>query len=336
MALSLSLPAMAQEDRARFGAGPDVLLVRSTTDIGIIRPVIDAFIAANPDLSVDYEQWGSNDLFAITREACQGQGDPADAVISSAVQQMVWLVNAACAAPYRSALTAALPADRRWRDEIWGITEEPAVTVYNKRAIGGADIPRDRFALLDMMRAQPDFLRGRIATYDIQESGLGYLFAHIDSLEATTFGAMLEGFARVGAIATCCSAEIIDGVAEGRYYIAYNVLGSYIAGALSPEVGVILPEDYTLVLSRSLLIPRAARNPDGAARLLDFVLSSEGRALLAAAGLAMRADPDESGLLPSAKRAIALSPALLIAMDANRRSRLFTLWEDAFIEAATP
>ena len=68
---------------------------------------------------------------------------------------------------------------------------------------------------------------GRVATYDIEASGLGYLFAFADSQQATTFGSLIEAFARSGAVATCCSTEIIDGVASGRYLVGYNILGSY-------------------------------------------------------------------------------------------------------------
>lgn len=330
LAALAAAPTQAQEDVARFGAGAAQLVLRSTTDIAILRPVMEQFAAENPDLSVLYEQWGSNDLFADGRAACDGRTAPADAILSSAVHHMVWLVNAACADRYQSPATAALPAARRWRDELWGITEEPAVIVYNTRAIAGPDIPRTRFALLDLMRSRPEFLRGRIATYDIEASGLGYLFAHIDSLEATTFGAMLEGFARVGAVATCCSAEIIDSVASGRYLIAYNVLGSYVASGTNPDVAVILPEDYTLILSRSLMIPRGARNKAGAARLLDFLLADRTQERLTAIGLVLAKGSDETGLLPSQRRQIALSPSLLVALDRNRRARLLSLWKNAF------
>lgn len=322
--------ATAQEDAARFGTGGTEMLVRSTTDIAIIAPVIDRFTAQNPDLTVVYEQWGSNALFANSRVACEGEWASADVVWSSAVQQMVALVNAACASPYQSARTAALPATRRWRDELWGITEEPAVIIYNKQALEAADVPRSRFALLDMMRSEPDRLRGRIATYDIEASGLGYLFAFSDSLEATTFGAMLEGFSRVDAVATCCSAEIIRGVAEARYLIAYNVLGSYVAAEMDPAVGVILPEDYTLILSRSLMIPRDAAQKDAAGRLLEFLLGPEAQGMLADIGLVMRDGPEETGLLPSARRAVPLSPTQLVALDAHRRAQLIALYADAF------
>lgn len=328
--------AMAQEAVAKIGTGGTPFLLRSTTDIGIIRPTLDRFAALNPDLEITYEQWGSNDLFTLSRSDCRGNGPQADAIMSSAVQQMVWLVNAACAHPYRSAMTAALPENRRWRDELWGVTSEPAVIAYNKTLLADEDIPRSRFALLDAMRARPEVFNNRIATYDIAESGLGYLFAHSDSLEATTFGALLEGFARVDAVATCCSAEIIAGVAEGRYLIAYNVLGSYVLNANLPEVGMILPEDYTLILSRGVMIPKAAAQKAAAGRLVDFLLTSEAQALLQTAGLVMGTDAAEIGLAASARRPIQLSPALLVARDSNRRRLMLRFWSDAFLQAELP
>ncbi|WP_121630710.1 ABC transporter substrate-binding protein [Tropicibacter alexandrii] len=334
--ICLSAPALSQEAVARFGSGPTPFLIRSTTDIAIIRPVIDRFAELRPDLTVTYEQWGSNALFARSRAECRGEGTPADAVLSSAVQQMVWLVNAACAQPHRSAVTAALPDTRRWRDELWGITLEPAAIAYNRAAFAGAEVPRSRFALLDALRADPDRYRNRIATYDIAASGLGFLFAFSDSNEATTFGALLEGFARVDAVATCCSAEIIAGVAEGRYIVAYNVLGSYVASAARPEVGMILPEDYTLILSRAYMIPRGAVQAASAKALLDYLLTPEAQGLLEQAGLVASMDVTETGLAPSARRSIALSPSLLVGLDQTRRNLLLEFWADTFAPGDVP
>jgi len=320
----------AQEATTQFGEGATPFLIRSTTDIAIVRPVMERFSALHPDLAIRYEQWGSNALFARSRADCRDGGPEADAVFSSAVQQMIWLVNAACAQPHRSAATQALPESRRWRDEIWGVTTEPAVIVYNKRLLAGTEVPRSRFALIDALRVDPARFGGRIATYDIAASGLGYLFAYSDSLEATTFGALLESFARVDAVATCCSAEIIAGVAEGRFLIAYNVLGSYVVSAARPEVGMILPEDYTLVLSRAYMIPKGARQKDAAAALLEFLLTPGAQTMLAEVGLVNAMDSAETGLALSARRPIALSPALLVALDANRRAQLLDFWQNTF------
>lgn len=329
-------PAATQEAVAQFGSGGTRMLVRSTTDIAIIRPVIERFTEQTPDVRLTYEQWGSNALFDISRSDCRDGAPVADAILSSAVQQMVWLVNAACAQTYRSATTQTLPQTRRWRDELWGITTEPAVIAYNKRLVPGDAVPRSRFALLDALREEPEVYRNRIATYDIAESGLGFLFAYADSLEATTFGALLEGFARVDAVATCCSAEIIEGVNDGRYKIAYNVLGSYALNANLPNVGLIFPEDYTLILSRGYMIPKGATQARLSARLLDFLLTTEAQALLTEAGLVSELDPNVTGLAVSARRNIPLTPALLVARDASRRDLLLRFWSDTFQRAQSP
>ncbi|MBV7407803.1 extracellular solute-binding protein [Maritimibacter sp. DP1N21-5] len=329
-------PLAAQEAVTTVGDGPTPFVVRSTTDIDIIQPALDAFADANPDLAVTYEQWGSIPLFEEAERACDGNAQAADAVWSSAAHLVVALVNRACARPYSSSLTNALPDTRRWRNEVWGLTQEPAVIIYNTDRISGDEVPLSRFALLDLMRQRPALLQGRIATYDIEDSGLGYLFAYADSLEATTFGSLLEGLARSDAIATCCSAEIIDGVSRGEYLIAYNVLGSYVTNAAPANVGIVLPEDYTLFLSRAYMIPRRAANPEAAERFLDFLLSDQGQAILAAAGLIQAGDPVDQGLIPSARRSIPLAPPLLVALDKSTEQQFFARWRDAFSQAPPP
>jgi ABC-type Fe3+ transport system substrate-binding protein len=332
----LVTPAAAQEATAEFGTGATPFVIRSTTDIAILAPALTAFAEVAPDLKITYEQWGSNALHATASAACEGDIAPADAVFSSAVHLMVSLVNRACARPYVSESTRALPPSRRWRDEIWGVTQEPAVMIYNTRRIAPEDVPQSRFDLLDLMRDDPNAVRARIATYDIEASGLGYLFAYVDSQEATTFGSLLEGLARSEAIATCCSAEIIDGVSRGDYLIAYNVLGSYVQNAAPANVGVILPDDYTLFLSRGYMIPKRAANPVAAERFLDFLLSNRGQSILASVGLIFSTDPEEQSAIQSARRSIPLAPPLLVALDQSTEREFFARWTDAFSVAPVP
>lgn len=331
LATVTAAPAAEMEARKHFGPqDAPAMVLRSTTDIAVLGPAIADFVTRNPGIAVDFQQWGSNALYAQSLADCAAGKPGADAILSSAVHQVVALVNRACAQPYRSALTAALPEARRWRDEVWGVTLEPAVIIYNTHLVPPADIPRSRFALLDLMRREDHRYDGKIATYDIEASGLGYLFAFEDSLEASTFGSLIEGFARSHSVATCCSAEIIKGVSEGRYLIAYNVLGSYVNVRRDPGVGVVRPSDYTLMLSRGYMIPRAAAHAGPARRLLDFLLSHEGRGDLAKAGL-IAADPgDEDAPAESVLRPIAITPVLLVALDRQKRAQFIRRWRDAF------
>ncbi|WP_417691341.1 ABC transporter substrate-binding protein [Roseibium sp.] len=312
------------------------LLIRSTTDISIFGPVLEAFAAETPGVFVRYEQWGSNELFRQTLKACREEGAVADVVISSGVHQMVKLVNDACAQSYRSSRTEALPEDLRWRNELWGITREPAVIVYNKELVDQQDIPKTRFDLLDLLRPSRNRFTGRVATYDIEASGLGYLFAFADSLEATTFGALQESFSRTGAISTCCSTDIIRAVAEGQYLMAYNVLGSYAQGYQQTDdrIGITLPSDYTLVLSRAMMIPKGTTHFGEATALLEYLLSNDGvialRKSLLISPLFDGENETGEGLPSTAQRTIGLSPALLVSLDAQTRKAFLQRWRSTF------
>lgn len=336
-----STPAAAAEPvpeaTARFGVtgAPGALTVRGTTDVALFGPLLEAFAQATPELEIHYEQWASNDLYEISAAACRGGREapdlPADLIVSSAADLQVKLVNDGCARPHRSVLTSALPAAQNWRDEIFGVTEEPAVIVYNRDLVPPEEVPRTRFDLIDLLRPEDGRYTGRVATYDIEDSGLGYLFAFADSLQATTFGGLIEAFAQSGAIATCCSAEIIEGVAEGRYLIAYNVLGSYALNRAEkdPRLAMLVPEDYTLVLSRGAMIPKDAPNPTAAGLLVDFMLSESGRAVLAEqhllAGPSLARESKTSLYRP-----IALSPTLLLGLDQQKRAGFIARWRAIF------
>lgn len=341
MLVALALAAQAQDDPEAvrsFGPedAPRELVVRGTTDIGLFAPVLEAFTAANADLRVNYEQWSSNGLYAAANDEC-GIGGAVDMLISSAVDLQVKLVNDGCASPHRSDATNRLPPEANWRDEVFGITREPAVLVYNRDLVPASEAPRSRFDLIDLLRPAGSRYAGRVATYDIEQSGLGYLFAFVDSQQATTFGSLIEAFGRSGAIATCCSAEIIDGVVSGRYLIAYNVLGSYALARAeaAPELAVVAPEDYTLILSRAAMIPAGAPNPGDSGRLLDFLLADAGQRAMADARLIVGLDdPDETLLtLPESSavlRQIPLSPVLLVGLDQQKRARFLQLWRSTF------
>ena len=114
------------------------------------------------------------------------------------------------------------------------------------------------------------------------------------------------------------------------------MLGSYVANANLPDVGMILPEDYTLILSRGLMIPKGARQKDAAGRLVDFLLTDEAQRILQRAGLVIGTEPAEIGLATSARRNIPLSPALLVAKDMNRRKLMLRFWSDTFIKPEMP
>lgn len=314
------------------------LVIASVTDLDFMRPLISAFQQSNPGVTVTYIEDTSNPLDERVSRACTERTFLADLVVSSSIAQQVRLVNGGCAGEIGSPALSTLPDWAQWRGELIGLTYEPAVMVYNKAAFAASGPPRSRFDLIDLMR-QSGNLNGRIATYDIEESGVGYLFAFQDSTEASTWGRLIEGFGRNNVATFCCSSEVIDRVADGRAYIGYNVLGSYALSRAENDdrIGVILPNDYTLVLARAGYIPREARNADAARDFLELVMSPRGRTILDGETrlLTPLSGPDAlarlSGDDETAFRPISLSPALLVSLDRAKRARFLSQWRKSVV-----
>jgi ABC-type Fe3+ transport system substrate-binding protein len=332
-------PARAQEADTQgrltqYGAWLDnasaVLTIDGATDTAVFAPILEAFAKHVPNAAIRYREIMTNELYQLAEQGCTGNAPAADLVISSSIDQQVKLANDGCAQPNHSAAVKTLPDWAKWRDEVVGLTYEPAVIVYNRDLLSPAQVPQSRFDLIDLLRPADNPFAGRIATYDIERSGVGYLFAFIDAQQATTFGRLIEAFGRNKVVATCCSAEIIDQVAAGRFLIAYNMLGSYALARAAQDhrIGVVAPTDYTLILARAALIPKRAKNPDLARQFIDFALSEEGRRLLAERNLIVSFDEEQEGEVPTL-RPIPLSPALLIGLDKQTRDNFLALWRSS-------
>ncbi|WP_420406356.1 ABC transporter substrate-binding protein [Nisaea sp.] len=341
-----AFPLQAQEAVALYGpVSGDAsrrLVIEGSTDVAPFTPFLEAFSRQNPQIAIRYEQWSTNDIYTRAVAACRNGSRSADLLISSSIDQQIKLANDGCAQSYRSAATDSLPEWAVWRNEVFGLTREPAVIVYNRDLVSGADVPHSRFDLFRLLRKPGNRFAGRIATYDIEQSGLGYLFAFADAQQATTFGRLIETFGRNGAVATCCSAEIIDRVASGEFLIAYNLLGSYamLRAADDPRIGVTAPTDYTLLLARAAVIPGNSRNVDGARRFIDFALAPEGRDRLAEGHLIVEfseEDGSNSIQLPdSSLRPIKFSPVLLVGLDAQKKALFLDLWRSSVSQLGAP
>ncbi len=335
-----SVAPAAHADTTKFpaliGEAETSLKIASVTDLEQFRQMIDAFQRRYPRIAVTYEESTSDNLDTVSKDACEAEDYFADLVISSSLPRQVWFVNEGCAEPLGNLAATATPTWAQWRNEIVGLTYEPAVIVYNKAALGEAEVPRDRFALIDLLR-QSDRFDGRIGTYDIERSGVGYFFAFEDSEQAGTWARLMESMGRNHVELFCCTSEILERVARGDLTFGYNVLGSYALDFQQRDhrIGIILPTDYTLVLTRAAFIPKTARAKTAARLFVDFALSNEGRAILEtesnfgtpAAGPAQL--KELLSLNADTLRPIALNPTLLVPLDGEKRRSFVEIWRQS-------
>ncbi len=312
------------------------LHIEGSGDIEAIEPLIRDYQSLNPQVSITYTDTLTNDLYEKLQKVCGSGSEAPDLVFSSSVDHMLKLANDGCASPHVSPETARAPDHAKWLDQVFGFTFEPAVIVYNRKLVASAEVPRTRDELADLLRAKPQVYDRRVGTYDIARSGIGYLFAFFDAQQSSTFGRLTEAFGRSHAKLYCCTGELLAEIEAGRVLIGYNLLGSYAYGRYraGAPIGIVMPSDYTLILSRAAFVPDRAKNPAAGRAFLDYLLSFRGQQVVKeksfyfaqGAALPPGIDAPEEAIQAGITRPIPIGPALLAAADRHKRQRLLTEW----------
>ncbi|WP_245613109.1 sensor histidine kinase [Skermanella stibiiresistens] len=321
---------------AAAGAALDILRIDAVTDLAAMEPLIRDFQAVAPDVTIVYDELTSRELYERT-VAVESR---ADLLISSAADLQVKLVNDGYGQAYVSDATSALPDWANWRDEAFGFTYEPAVIAYNLDLVPPPEAPRSRDALIRLIRENPSRFAGRVATYDLATSGIGYFFASQDSVLFSQFWQLVATLGTARARLVCCTSNVLDMIERGEVLIGYNVLGSYARARINAgaRIGIVLPEDYTLILSRVALIPKAAKRADLAGRFIDYLLSERGQKVVAERSVLYALSGTEGEATSAGVRRgtagpvipITLSPSLLVFLDRLKRENFLRQWHLAF------
>lgn len=322
-----TVTALEIEDHRLFpGTGDRVLRVLSTTDLDLFAPYILGFQAVRPEIAVDYTVVSSSDLHRAIRDGAQF-----DLAISSAMDLQFQLANDGSARPYRSDAVQDLPDWARWRDLIFAFTAEPAVVVINTDRFAGLDLPATRQDLIALLRDNPDRFAGSLGTYDVRDSGLGYLFATQEDRSTDAYWRLNEVMGRLEPKFYCCSSQMIDDVSAGRLALAYNVLGSYASGRLAAEeadkMQILQLQDFTNVMLRTVLMPATARDTEAAGAMIDMLARLGMRNLSddwPLPSLSLSGPWEDTGYGP-----IRLGPALMVYLDPLNRRAFLTEWENA-------
>lgn len=294
------------------------LSIHSTTDERVAMPLVADFRRLYPRIAVTYEDLGSTELYHRFIAENQLGREAADVLWSSAMDHMVALATAGHALAYASPEQAHLPAWAQWQDRLWATTYEPVVFAHHKPSLPKGDAPRSHAALAGWL-AQA---QGSAVSYDIQKSGLGYFLAAQDAAASEgVFWATAQALGAGRARLLLTTDAMVRRIADGRARFGLNLLGAYtVAQARQrPTLGVIFPEDYTLVTSRVLLINNRTAHPNAARLWLDYLLSRRGQTVMATTARLYALREDVQGettgaalrqLLGDRARPVALGPAL--------------------------
>ncbi|MEP7068992.1 MAG: ABC transporter substrate-binding protein [Usitatibacter sp.] len=316
------------------------VVIYSTMDFAEARPLIADFEALYPGIEVQYNEMNSPEVYGRFIQETERDGHSADVTWSSAMDLQIKLANDHFAEAYRSPEARFLPEWAVWHDEAYGTTFEPAVFVYNKKLVPPDEVPQTHSDFLRLLTSRPEKYSGNVITYDIEKSAVGFLFLSQDSLAMPGLWNLVSVLGARNVELEANTATMIERIASGKDLIGYNLLGSYALGRAKrdPSLGVVLPRDYTLVLSRVILIAKNARHPSAARLWLDFVLSRRGQTVLAERSRFFSIRPDVTGEFTAATLARTLGPSshpigvgsgLLVFLDKAKHQEIIRRWRQA-------
>lgn len=339
--------ATASADTLRFES--DSTEARSLVIYGVLdppqmRPLLEDFLRRNPDVSVAYHNLQTLELHA---RVLQERDTPvADVVMSPAMPWQYQLANEGLSQTLDTPAADAWPSWARWRNELFGVTFEPIVMVYRRDLADRMTVPHSHAELLERLTREGDPLRGRVVTYDPRLSGAGYTYAIEDARISARYWDLVEALGRSNAALETTTSAMLEGLSEGRYWIGYNLIGSYVQDYVEshPELAMVVPRDYALVLQRLVMILRNAPHPETATRFVDYLLDESSQRLLAertplgAVHPALEGEGTASQLrarLGDAIRPVRIGPGLLATLDTLKRQTLLKQWQQAFESRST-
>jgi iron(III) transport system substrate-binding protein len=316
------------------------LVIYSATDAKAVESLIKDFSAMYPAVKVEYNDMNSTEVYNRFISENAAGGATADLLWSSAMDLQIKLVSDGYGLSYKSPEAAALPAWANWNDAAYGTTYEPAVFVYNKRLVPADEVPTTHAGFAKLIASKPERYKDKVTTYDVEKSGVGFMFITQDSKENTKFWDFAKALGGAAVRVQSSTGTMLERISSGENLIGYNILGPYaqMRAKKDPSIGIVVPKDYALVMSRVMFINKTAKNINAAKLWLDYVLSKRGQTTIANEAQLYSIRSDVKGETTSAElikqygaslKPLPVSPVLLQYLDQNKRLAFLKQWKEA-------
>ena len=316
------------------------LIIYSSTDSASVEPLLQDFKSVYPFLQVEYNDLNTTEMYnRFVAESASGSGT-ADFMWSSAMDLQIQLASKGHALTYASPEISALPKWAVWQNQAYGTTFEPVSIAYNKRLLPADAVPQSHADMIRLPKEKPDLFKEKIATFDPEKSGVGFLMMTQDAKIFPQFWDLAKVLGSSGAKVYTSTGAMLEKVGSGEHYLAYNIIGSYVLlrQKKDPAMGLVLPKDYTLVFSRVAFISKTARNPNAAKLFLDYILSKRGQTVMSEKSLIYSLRSDVPGNITAAGLTKELGKALkpidvntdiLAGLEQNKRLEFMKQWQAA-------
>ncbi|WP_137936292.1 ABC transporter substrate-binding protein [Chitinivorax sp. B] len=317
------------------------LLIYSATDAAAAKPLIKDFEAMYPGVKIEYNDMNTTELYNRFISETAAGSTSADVLWSSAMDLQVKLVNDGFAMSYVTQESAAVPDWAEFQKQAYGTTYEPIGIVYNKRLLTPEEVPQTHADIIKVLKANPAKFQGKVTTYDIEKSGVGFTLLTQDfRVGGTGTWDLVKAMSGNGMKLQSSTGTMMERISSGENLIGYNIIGSYAHAKAQkdPSIGYVFPKDYTLVLSRVTFIAKNAKSPNAAKLWVDYLLSKRGQTILANQSDLFSIRHDVTGettaagltkQLGTSLKPIPIGAGLLVYLDQAKRLDFLKQWQAA-------
>jgi iron(III) transport system substrate-binding protein len=258
--------------------------VYSTTDSGSADALLKDFRALYPKVQIKYYDLNSTEVYNRYLSETAANAETADVLWSGSMDLQLKLVADGRALTYRSPESSKMPKWAVFDDHAWGTTFEPLVIAYNKRLLPPDAVPSSHADLLRVLKDKRElFAGGKLTTYDPEKSGFAFMLMTHDERYFPQFWELAAAFGRGAGRFYPSSGTMIERITSGEHLLGFNVIGSYVVlrQKKDPDLGLVYPSDYVLVMSRVAFIPKNAKRPNAGKLFLDYLISARAQKIMA-------------------------------------------------------
>jgi iron(III) transport system substrate-binding protein len=316
------------------------VVVYSTTDSASADVLLKDFRALYPKVQIRHHDLNSTEVYNRYLSEAAANAETADVLWSGSMDLQLKLVADGHALTYRSPEAGKMPKWAVYEDRAWGTTFEPLVIAYNKRLLPADAVPASRADLLRLLKERPQlFAGGKLTAYDPEKSGFAFLLMTQDEKYFPPFWELAAAFGRGAGRFYPSSGTMIERITSGEHLIGYNVIGSYVVlrQKKDPDLGLVYPGEYVLVMSRVALITKNARRPNAAKLFLDYILSARAQTIIANQAMLFSPREDVEGPYSAAAlskelggrlKPIPADMSLLAALTPAKRLAMIRKWQE--------
>lgn len=256
------------------------------------RPVIQGFSQRYPGIRVEtLDLPNTRDVFERYLAERSTNSRTGDLLATAEPAGWIELSRRGEVLEYKSPEDDAWPAWGKPLPGVYTCSSDPLVFIYNKMLVPDAQAPKTFAEFVERARANARTWRGKITSYGVHNSGLGYsgnyAFARKHGDQAWQW---FQQLAELQPRWERSGGPMTEKVTSGEYVMGWFVSAiTFLPRLNDPARARILGWNFIgdgqPVVLRGVAVPKGSRNPNAAKLMLDYIASAEGQRAFGRGGL---------------------------------------------------